>query len=79
MITNQQTELNGKKVTEDEKLKAVTAYAEAAIAANNGVMDGMMQADLIAKGYMVTMDQAGKVSVQAFNQATDSTNNTGKA
>lgn len=79
MLANQQTELNGKKVTEDEKLKAVTAYAEAAIAANKGVMDGMMQADLIAKGYMVTMDQAGKVSVQAFNQATDSVNNTGKA
>ena len=79
MLANQQTELNGKKVTEDEKLKAVTAYAEAAIAANKGVMDGMMQADLIAKGYMVTMDQAGKVSVQAFNQATDGANNTGKA
>ncbi|WP_333652670.1 tape measure protein [Acinetobacter johnsonii] len=79
MLANQQSELNGKKVTEDEKLKAVTAYAEAAIAANKGVMDGMMQADLIAKGYMVTMDQAGKVSVQAFNQATDGANNTGKA
>lgn len=79
MLANQQSELNGKKVTEDEKLKAVTAYAEAAIAANKGVMDGMMQADLIAKGYMVTSDQAGKVSVQTFNQATDSVNNTGKA
>lgn len=79
MLANQQSELNGKKITEDEKLKAVTAYAEAAIAANKGVMDGMMQADLIAKGYMVTMDQAGKVSVQAFNQATDGANNTGKA
>ncbi|WP_339993383.1 tape measure protein [Acinetobacter sp. MYb191] len=79
MLANQQSELNGKKVTEDEKLKAVTAYAEAAIAANKGVMDGMMQADLIAKGYMVTMDQTGKVSVQAFNQATDGANNTGKA
>jgi len=79
MLANQQSELNGKKVTEDEKLKAVTAYAEAAIAANKGVMDGMMQADLIAKGYMVTTDQAGKVSVQAFNQVTDSVNNTGKA
>ncbi|MEG0031771.1 tape measure protein [Acinetobacter sp.] len=79
MLANQQSELNGKKITEDEKLKAVTAYAEAAIAANKGVMDGVMQADLIVKGYMVTMDQAGKVSVQAFNQATDSVNNTGKA
>ncbi|MDH1727551.1 tape measure protein [Acinetobacter johnsonii] len=79
MLANQQSELNGKKITEDEKLKAVTAYAEAAIAANKGVMDGMMQADLIAKGYMVTMDQAGKVSVQAFSQATDGANNTGKA
>ncbi|MEN3967684.1 tape measure protein [Acinetobacter sp. BWR-L5] len=79
MLANQQSDLIGKKVTEDEKLKAVTAYAEAAIAANKGVMDGMMQADLIAKGYMVTMDQAGKISVQAFNQAADSANNTGKA
>lgn len=79
MLANQQSELNVKKITEDEKLKAVTAYAEAAIAANKGVMDGVMQADLIAKGYIVTMDQAGKVSVQALNLATDSANNTSKA
>lgn len=65
VLANQQTELNGKKATEDEKLKAVQDYAESAIVANNDVMDGIMQADLIAKGYMVTMSEAGKVSVQA--------------
>ena len=75
MLANQQTELNGKKVTEDEKLKAVTAYAEAAIAANKGVMDGMMQADLITKGYIVTIDEAGKVSVQAGVSAAQAAEN----
>ena len=69
VLANQQTELNGKKATEDEKLKAVQDYAESAIVANNGVMDGMMQADLIAKGYMVTMSEAGKVSVQAWDKS----------
>ncbi len=79
LLADQQAETNGKKASEAEKMSAVQAYAEAAIKANGGVMDGVMQADLIAKGYMVTMDQAGKVSVQAFNQATDGANNTGKA
>lgn len=49
-----------------DKTAAVQAYAEAAIKANHGAMDGMMQADLIAKGYIVTLDQAGKVSVEAW-------------
>ncbi|MDH0828069.1 tape measure protein, partial [Acinetobacter johnsonii] len=75
MLANQQSELNGKKVTEDEKLKAVTAYAEAAIKANNGVMDGVMQADLITKGYIVTIDEAGKVSVQAGVSAAQAAEN----
>ncbi|WP_191112087.1 tape measure protein [Acinetobacter lwoffii] len=65
LLSDQQLEVNGKKATESEKLNAVQAYAEAAIKANGGVMDGVMQADLLTKGYIVTMDEAGKVSVQA--------------
>ncbi|NNH86256.1 tape measure protein [Acinetobacter terrae] len=75
LLAHQQTEVNGRKVTEAEKLSAVQTYAEAAIAANNGVMDGTMQADLLTKGYIVTIDQAGKVSVQAGESAAQAAEN----
>ena len=75
MLANQQTETNSKKASEAEKMSAVTAYAEAAIKANNGVMDGVMQADLITKGYIVTIDEAGKVSVQAGVSAAQAAEN----
>lgn len=79
LLAHQQTEANGKKVTEDEKLKAVQAYAEAAIVANKGAMDGVMQADLMTKGYIVTMDQAGKVSVEAWQKNTGAAKGTTNA
>ncbi|MCO8069132.1 tape measure protein [Acinetobacter lwoffii] len=69
LLSDQQSEVNGKKATESEKLNAVQDYAEAAIKANGGVMDGVMQADLLTKGYIVTIDEAGKVSVQASQSA----------
>ena len=75
LLAHQQTETNSKKVSEAEKLSAVQAYAEAAIKANNGVMDGVMQADLITKGYIVTIDEAGKVSVQAGVSAAQAAEN----
>lgn len=67
LLSENQREADGKKITEQEKLNAVQAYAESAIAANKGAMDGVMQADLMTKGYIVTMDQAGKVAVQAWD------------
>ena len=79
ILTHQQTEVDGRKVTEAEKLSAVQSYAEAAIAANNGVMDGTMQADLMTKGYIVTLDQSGKVSVQAWNQNKEGAESTANA
>ena len=69
LLSDQQTERNGKKATEAEKLNAVQAYAEAAIKANSGVIDGVMQADLLTQGYIVTIDEAGKVTVQAGESA----------
>lgn len=71
VLANQQTELNGKKATEDEKLKAVQAYAESAIVANKGLMNGVMQADLMTKGYIVTMNEAGKISVKAWDASAE--------
>lgn len=60
----------------DAGLIAAREYAEAAIKANNGVMDGKMQLDLMDKGYIVTMDQAGKVAVavgKSMQQAAEDT------
>ncbi|AVH48644.1 tape measure protein [Acinetobacter sp. SWBY1] len=71
ILADQTAEADGKKATEQEKLKAVQDYAEAAIKANGGVMDGTMQADLMTKGYIVTMNDAGKVSVEAWDAAAE--------
>lgn len=71
LLADQTAEADGKKATEQEKLKAVQDYAEAAIKANGGVMDGTMQADLMTKGYIVTMNDAGKVSVEAWDAAAE--------
>lgn len=67
LLSENQREADGKKITEQEKLNAVQAYAEAAIAANKGAMDGVMQADLMTKGYIVTLNEAGKVAIQTWD------------
>ncbi|WP_336982574.1 tape measure protein [Acinetobacter modestus] len=67
LLKDQKTEVDGRKQSESEKLRAVQEYAEAAIKANGGAMDGTVQADLMTKGYIVTLDQAGKVAVQAWD------------
>lgn len=79
LLADQKTEVDGKKVSEDEKLKAAKAYAEAAIAANGGVMDGTIQADLITKGYIVTLDGAGKVVVSSMAEAKKAVEENSKA
>ena len=71
LLADQTAEADGKKASEQEKLKAVQDYAEAAIRANGGAMDGTMQADLMTKGYIVTMNEAGKVSVEAWEVAAE--------
>lgn len=58
-----------KAALDKDMLASAQDYAEAAIKANGGVMDGVMQADLLTKGYIVTIDEAGKVSVQAGESA----------
>lgn len=77
ILSAKQTEGAKSNQVDADKTTAVQAYAEAAIKANHGAMDGMMQADLIAKGYIVTMDQAGKVSVQAWNNTADASDKAG--
>lgn len=79
LLADQQSEVSGKKTSEEEKLKAVQAYAEAAIVANGGVLDGTIQADLTTKGYMVTLDQSGKVAVTSMLAAQKATEEKTKA
>lgn len=69
LLADQKTEVDGKKSSEEDKVKAVQDYADEAVKANGGVMDGVMQADLLTKGYIVTIDEAGKVSVLAGQSA----------
>ncbi len=78
ILAAKQTEATNSKKLESDKLAAVQAYAEAAIKANGGVMDGTMQADLMTKGYIVTLDQSGKVAVQAGLSAEQAAENAAK-
>ncbi|WP_224963677.1 tape measure protein [Acinetobacter guillouiae] len=79
ILSDLQAEVSGKKTSEDEKLQAVQAYAEAAIKANKGVIDGVMQADLISKGYMVSLDETGKIAVTSMLEAKKATEENAKA
>lgn len=79
LLADQQSELDGIKATEAEKVSAVQAYAEAAIKANGGVMDGVVQAELITKGYIVTIDEAGKVTVASMAEAKKATEENAQA
>lgn len=79
LLADQNAEVAGKKTSEEAKIAAVKAYAEAAIAANNGVLDGTIQAELTSKGYMVTLDEAGKVAVTSMHEAKKATEENAKA
>jgi len=79
LLADQKTEVDGKKATEAEKLSAVQTYAEAAIKANGGVMDGVMQADLMTKGYIVTLGESGKVGVEAWSKNKEGAESTANA
>ncbi len=76
LLADQKSEVDGKIASEGDKLAAVKKYAEAAIKANGGVMDGTMQADLMTKGYIVTLDETGKVAVKAWDVAATGANKT---
>ncbi|SPL70303.1 tape measure protein [Acinetobacter stercoris] len=78
LLADQQTEVQGKKATEQEKLNAVKAYAEASMQANKGVLDGTVQADLLAKGYAVTISETGKVTVTAMIESATAIENNAK-
>ena len=79
LLADQNTEATAKKTTEAEKIKAVQDYAEKAIAANKGVMDGIAQADLLTKGYMITLDQSGKLAVASLAESKKASEETTKA
>ena len=55
------------------------AYADEAVKANNGVLDSAVQLDLQSKGYMVTLDSAGKVVVASMAAAKQATEENAKA
>ncbi|WP_347473846.1 tape measure protein [Acinetobacter thermotolerans] len=63
------------KITADEtasaqkRIKAAEDYANAAIAANDGVLSEQLKSELAAKGYAVAMDEAGKITVSALDAA----------
>lgn len=79
LLADQKTEVEGKKVSEGEKLKAVQTYADLAITANGGVLDSSVQLELQSKGYMVAIDSAGKAVVTSMAEAQKATEDSAKA
>ncbi|OTG88970.1 tape measure protein [Acinetobacter sp. ANC 3813] len=73
--TREKAHATTKAKLDSDTLASAQATAEAAIKANGGVMDGVMQADLLTKGYIATIDEAGKVSVQAGESAAQAAEN----
>ncbi|MBW7862717.1 MAG: hypothetical protein H3C33_16690, partial [Rhodocyclaceae bacterium] len=55
--------------TERELREAFTAYAKAAVEANEGVVEATVAAQAAALGLKVSVDAAGKVIVQSFKEA----------
>lgn len=55
------------QATAAELRQAFTQYAQAAIQANGGVVDGFVQSQAAALGLKVTVDDTGKVIVESMN------------
>ena len=79
LLADQKAEVDGKKSSEEDKVKAVQAYADEAVKVNNGVLDSAVQLDLQSKGYMATLDSAGKVVVTSMAAAKQATEENSKA
>ena len=55
--------------TPREMQAAFTAYAEAAVAANDGVVDATLKGEAAAQRLRISVDEAGSVSVQRLSEA----------
>jgi len=62
-----------------DKANAWKAYAEKAIAANNGVATAALQAEARARGFRIEVDAAGKASIQSMEKAAEATAGVGAA
>ncbi|MGP5518005.1 tape measure protein [Psychrobacter celer] len=51
---------------EQSKLAAAQAFAQQAVDANNGVLDSETKLELATQNYIASVNEAGRVSVQAF-------------
>ena len=61
------------QATAAELRQAFTRYAEAAVQANGGLVDGFVQAQAAAQGLQVRVDETGKVIVEAMSNSADAT------
>lgn len=65
---------NSGQATAAELRQAFTRYAEAAVQANGGVVDGFIQSQAAAMGLQVRVDETGKVIVEAMTSGANATN-----
>ena len=61
------------QATAAELRQAFTAYAQAAVQANGGLVDGFVQAQAASLGLRVSVDETGKVIVEAMSSGANAT------
>ena len=64
---------NSGQATAAELRQAFTAYAQAAVQANGGLVDGFVQAQAASLGLRVSVDETGKVIVEAMSSGANAT------
>ena len=64
---------NSGQATAAELRQAFTRYAEAAVQANGGVVDGFIQSQAAAQGLQVRVDETGTVIVEAMSKGASAT------
>lgn len=64
---------NSGQATAAELRQAFTAYAQAAVQANGGLVDGFVQAQAASLGLRVSVDETGKVIVEAMSSGASAT------
>lgn len=65
------------QATAAELRQAFTQYAEAAVRANGGVVDGFVQSQAAALGLKVTVDDTGKVIIDSMNSGSNAVDSLG--
>ncbi|WDZ50171.1 tape measure protein [Acinetobacter vivianii] len=73
LLAIQEQEGQNNDKLQSRKLKAVTDYVTAAVAANEGILNATLELELAQSGYYASVDQGGKVVVTRLSEGEQAT------